>query len=104
MARTTPIIDAAPSEGPVILDDGQIDQAIALAERGIVTNSSSTLGRRRQPDVLPPKERDETPTLVVCVVDSQPWTEEGPIYHREKREIPRWIADLMAEKGQVVIV
>lgn len=105
MARTVPVIDAAPSDEPVILDDGQVGKAIEAARKGIETNSSSQ-ARRNTRDVLEPDpdERDETPVLTVCVVESLPWTHERQLAYREKTELPRWLAEMMADKGQVVIV
>ncbi len=105
MARTQPIIDARPSDGPVVLDDGQVAKAIELAERGIEPSPSSTM-RRRERDITEPDPnvRDETPVMVVCVVETCPWTTERKLRYREKTELPRWLAEMMAEKGQVVIV
>ena len=103
MPRSKPIIDAAPSSEPVVLDDGQIARELELAEKGIEQAAASRVIRKdtKEPD---PETRDETPTIVVCVVENNPWTLERPLKHKEKAELPRWLAELMAEKGQVVIV
>lgn len=63
--------------------------------------------RRGRPPKVREEEtpaKDETPTMVVCIVTTQPWTESGKLKHGEKAEVPKWIADLLEEKGLATIV
>ena len=103
MARTRPVIDAAPTGEPVVLDDGQMDAVIAQAERE-VEEAPLVRSRTIAPRDPDPETRDETPTLVVCVVECNPWANGRKIRHKEKVEVPRWLADVMVKNGHVVIV
>lgn len=103
MARTRPLIDAAPTGEPVVLDDGQIDAVIARAERGD-EDAPQMRNRTIAPRDPDPETRDETPTLVVCVVECNPWANGRKIRHKEKVEVPRWLAEVMVKNGHVVIV
>lgn len=83
------------------------EQAVELARRGIEPLSADALiRRRREPDkVLTLTDEDLADTVsVVCFVDSQPWTHERPLQQGEQADVPRKVAELMAERHQVTII
>jgi len=140
------------------LDNTDLMAAKALAERGIEPPDAETsimqVRANSQRNSIAAKrfhasrkrgETDETPTAVVCVVDSGPWgivelppdlqwhektasgqvvhrfkveeeqvvngvsqlvvrENERALAHREKCVLPRWCAEIMQTKGQVVII
>lgn len=83
------------------------EQAIEMARRGIEPPSAEMLMRRqRVPDqVLTLTDEDMADMVsVVCFVDTRPWTHEGPLAQGEQAEIPRKVAEMMAERHQVTII
>lgn len=89
------------------------DQAIEMARRGIEPLSAEAIMRRQRiPDeVLTLSEEDANDLVtVVCFVDTHPWTMETPkeparwLERGEQAEVPRKVAELMAERHQVTII